>query len=413
MEAAVDAALGPGHPPKGEIRARRWCFTIHLKNLLVVGMTLEEWEKWARVQDWPGVRYLVFQRECGNATEREHIQGYIHFSTTKRRNYVNSVLHLKNTHLEMSKGTPADNRAYCTSEDKRIDGCQYFEHGECPGGQGSKLAGVAASIYKHGLKRAIEESPQTYITNGRGMRDLDYFYKRQKCANVIREVNVSVIYGQSGSGKSFWAEHFDVGNMYVLPDGTGTTWMDGYDDQRTLIIEDFKGKIPYRTLLRMLDNYPLDMQTKGGFVPCQYTEVIVTSNYHPNAWYDHSEDPWGLADIGPLQRRITTIVECKGVFPNAVCNIAERTMPDGSPEWLPVMSLPTYEQMAAEPGPTAHAEAAAPDTTVPSAASDAVPSTINPFDFIPRDWVSADTTYYPDVVAEAGIREPSGLNLFG
>ncbi len=412
MESVVKQVLGNEIAKKvvDNGQARRWCFTVHLKNLLVEDMTLKAWEQWARTNDWVGVRYMVFQREKEG---REHIQGYIHCTKVKRRAQINTLLKLKNTHLEMAIGSPSDNRAYCTEPEKRVGGAEYFEFGDCPGQQGSKLAAVAVTIKTHGLKRAIEESPQTYITNGRGMRDLDYFYKRQKCENLDRDVNVSVIIGTPGSGKSYWAHHFDRGNTYVMPDNTTTTWMDSYIGQRTLVIEDFTGKIPFRTLMRMLDNYPLDMQTKGGFAPCQYTEVIVTSNIHPNAWYDHSEDPWGLADVGPLQRRINTIVECKGVYPNALCNIGERTLPDGTPEWLPVQSLPTYAQMTAEPEPVVDQSA---DVAHSNPHSNAVPFAASASnECMPGFWPEGgiDTSFLGDN-DDKGESEPTrSVNLFG
>ncbi len=262
---------------------------------------------------------MVMQPEQA-ATERLHIQGYIHFTGQKRRGSVNNLIHLQNVHLEIAKGTPSDNRAYCTEVEKRVPGTEPFEFGDCPGGQGSKLTEVARMIKDKGLKRTVLEFPATYICNGRGMRDLDLFYLRESCASLIRtDLTVTVIWGTPGSGKSHWAEAiYDPEHRWALPDEQGTTWIDGYDGQRTLVIEDFKGKIPFRTLLRMLDVYPLEMQTKGGFCPAQWTDVIVTSNFHPNSWYGDDIDPWGF-EVSALQRRISNIIQCFGQFPKSTC----------------------------------------------------------------------------------------------
>ena len=216
-------------------QARRWCFTIFERS--IQPETLEQWENWARINQWNGVRYLVFQRETSTTTQRQHVQGYIHFTGQKRMHNVQALLHAPNCHMEMSKGNPSDNRAYCTDPDKRVPGATPFEFGDCPGNQGSKLTQVASTIKQRGLKRAIEEYPGTFICHARGMRDLDRYYKRQKIEErVTRDVTVLCVWGEAGSGKSYFAEHFDIGNCYSIPDITKRERlnMDGYDGQRPL-----------------------------------------------------------------------------------------------------------------------------------------------------------------------------------
>ncbi len=293
------------------VQARRWCFTVFEANLKEHG-TLSAWFSWLKVQNFPGCKYIVAQLELA-ATERLHVQGYIHFTGQKRRLSVNNILHLQNLHLEMAKGTPSDNRAYCTEADKRLCDTEPFEFGECPGGQGSKLAAVAAMIKAKGLKRAIEESPATYITNGRGMRDLDRFYKRQKVRP--NDVHVIVVNGDSGSGKTWWANMlYDPGHTFTMPavPKNGAAWFDGYDDERTVVLDEFSGRVEYELFKNLCDAIPLQVPVKGDYTPAMWDTLIITTNNHPCTWYGNDVDPWGLDTVSPVQRRIHTYVEAHG-----------------------------------------------------------------------------------------------------
>ncbi len=394
-----------------EPQARRWCFTVFEANLKEHG-TLAEWTTWAKVQQLNGVRYMVFQLEQAR-TERLHVQGYVHFTVQKRRGSVNNILHLQNLHLEMAKGTPSDNRAYCTDNDKRVDGTEAFEFGDCPGGQGSKLAVVAATIKEKGLKRAIEESPATYITNGRGMRDLDRFYKRQKTRPD--SVHVIVIHGDSGAGKSWWAKKlYDPGNTYTMPavPRNGNAWFDGYDSERTLVLDEFSGRIEFELFKNMCD--PLDMQVpvKGDYTPAMWDTIIVTTNNHPCTWYGNDIDSWGVDPNvkSPIQRRIGTYIEAKGIYNND-------TQKYNVISWVadiesgPVDSLPTR---ADEQTPV-DAEVA-PSNPVVDEDMDALleewEKEEKENNFMPDSFVATDTDFEGLLGGLDGDEEPEGLNLF-
>ncbi len=417
MAAVVGGAQKPGAVPS----ARRWCFTIHVANLLTNGpLTLEDWCAWARVHDWVGVRYLVFQRERGDKTQREHVQGYIHFSQQKRRTTVNGELHLQNVHLEVAKGTPSDNRAYCTDAEKREPGTEYFEHGDCPGGQGSRLAIVAESIKKKGLNQTIEENPQTYITCGRGMRDLDVFYKRQR--KRTGSIHVIVICGTSGSGKSFWANNlYDPGDehTFTMPavPANGGAWFDGYDDQRTLVMDEFSGRVEYELMKNIMDPYKMQIPTKGSHVPALWDTVVITTNYHPNTWYPNDLDAWGLDTVSPIQRRIHTYIEAHGNY-------------NKGDHWYTVNSwISGVESAAIKILPTRIDESDKATVAEKPAASNASPTAFEPTveellgswavedeaaqnDFMPSDWVPTNTTYDGDN-EDMGELEPLGEDLFG
>lgn len=294
-------------------------------------LNIQGWDDWVRsVETWEGVKYLVFQQERGGNTQRLHLQGYVHMSKVVRATQLGTLFNCQPTAFTSARGGPASNRAYCTKEDTREAGTTTYEYGDCPGGQGKRMDIVAASIKEHGLKRTIEENMGTYITCHRGMHELDRYLKRQRLeGRQSRHMETTVVYGDAGSGKSYWANHWDPGNTYVLPDikrGERVN-LDGYDGQRTLLIEDFDGAIDYRTLLRMLDVYNCDFNTKGSMVAADWNYVLITSNLHPNSWYGNDKDPWYYEPnkTGPLQRRLTRIIRAEGIHPNSKAILEDGT----------------------------------------------------------------------------------------
>ncbi len=300
--------------------ARHWAFTVWPKHLLN-HESLDSWFEFAKTNT-AGVTYLVIQHETGTKKEGHHVQGFITLATKIRPTPLGSKFQVKPEafQLMMKKSTPQKNRAYCTDDSKRLVGTEFFEYGTVPGKETPKLESMCDLVKAQGLKRAIESDPATFVRHCNGLATYDLFCKRQKTeGRTERPLEVFVVYGDPGSGKSYWARNFDKCNCWPLPDiekGSRLN-IDGYNGQRTLIIEDYEGELPYRSLLKVLDVYNADFNTKGAYDCADWRYVIITANMHPCRWYDDRKDPWGLDIEGPLQRRIHTLIECTGVYPNS------------------------------------------------------------------------------------------------
>jgi len=65
------------------------------------------------------------------------------------------------------------------------------------------------------------------------------------------------------------------------------------------VLDDFYGWLPWDFLLRLLDRYPLLVETKGGQVQFVAKTVVITSNKPYLEWYSESFDK------APLTRRLT------------------------------------------------------------------------------------------------------------
>ncbi len=294
---------------------RHYAFTVWGKDL-TVHKDVTEWFDWTKTQT-AGITYLVMQHEQGAKKGGHHIQGFLTMATKRRPSTLGNIFHLAPTCFQKMKklSTPQKNRAYCTKDEDRLPGTEFFEYGTCPGLQPNKVETMCDLILKHGLKRAIESDPATYIRHSNGFKTLDMHYKRQKTRNDT--IHVIVICGPPGAGKSWWAKKlYDPGNTFTIPavPRSGQAWFDYYDGERTLVIDECSGRIEFELFKNMLD--PLDMlcPTKGDHSPAMWDTVIVTTNFHPNSWYNNDIDWWGTDTKGPLQRRIHWYIEATGDY---------------------------------------------------------------------------------------------------
>ena len=130
-------------------------------------------------------------------------------------------------------------------------------------------------------------------------------------STVKREwkTTIIVLWGESGTGKSILAQNIaeQQGIPFMKPDGK---WWDGYRGEEVVIIDDYNGHaIEYREMLRIMDRYPHKVEIKGGFIEFLAKIIIVTSNFHPNKWY---ENVWGIMGMEkPFQRRLSLVLELK------------------------------------------------------------------------------------------------------
>ena len=148
-----------------------------------------------------GVTYAVFQLEEGkNGTP--HYQGYVAFEKKKRLTAIEHLLRGAG-HWEISRGSPTQNREYCTKDDGRIG--DFSEIGTLPAGQGARsdLVGLHSAL-KDGLTQADYAN--------------EYFSKFIQYPNLVQNYVVSTIEARDPS-KPFLvlASHRPRGNRKVSP----------------------------------------------------------------------------------------------------------------------------------------------------------------------------------------------------
>lgn len=276
--------------------SRNWCFTINNPS------SQED-----RVQDWEeksSARYCVWQMEKGE-DGTPHVQGYLCVSPSKplafmKKNY-NSRAHWE------KRAAPTHKQAidYCRKEESRIAG--PWEWGDRPleTGVNKGAAGPEALMECKAHLDAGGTFEELYETNFKCMSRNSKFLKEYNLTLKNKQRNwqttVKVYWGDTGTGKSRRALHEAGDNAYWMkkPARQQGIFFDGYDAHENVVIDEFYGWIPWDVLLRMIDRYPMLVDSKGGMVNFCPKVIWITSNKNPYQWYGN------IIDDSPLRRRLS------------------------------------------------------------------------------------------------------------
>nr|WAE42213.1 MAG: replication associated protein [Cressdnaviricota sp.] len=100
-----------------------------------------------------------------------------------------------------------------------------------------------------------------------------------------RDVAVSYIYGEAGSGKSLYARSLTSDFFVVDCRDDGSFVLDGYAGQSHIIIDDITPKANLAQLLKLLDRYVDKFTVRYTSIFMTWTSVSITSNTQPALLY--------------------------------------------------------------------------------------------------------------------------------
>lgn len=235
---------------------------------------------------------VMMHRCCKEVGEKgtKHLQGAILF----KRGYRFSQLKKLFPKVRWDGTKTGDPENYC------IKGEVVINIDERKQGERTDLRLIAERL-KDGasIEEIAIEYPSQFIRYHKGIETLQRTL--QKKTVEFEKIEVTVLIGSPGCGKTRKAYEMDK-KLYNVPEPVNDKlWFDGYHGEETILLDDFYGWIKYHTLLQLLDGYPMSLPVKGGMVAKAWKKVIITSNKHPSDWYNREE--WAA-----LKRRITTII---------------------------------------------------------------------------------------------------------
>lgn len=277
--------------------SRGWCFTLY---------DFENEDLPTDITPENKLKYGIYQLERCPNTGTLHVQGYFEFSTPVRWRFVQRITGDPDCHVEPRIGTPKQASDYC----RKLKSAETnpTEFGELPEGPGSRsdLLQVQEALNQGATPQEIAQD--FFPAWSRYHRAFERYYLDRAPAREW-PMEVHVRYGVTGSGKTFGVYDiarqaglsvYDVASPNI---SNGAVWFCGYTGQDIIILDDFYGWLPWTFFLKLLDRYPLRVQTKGGTVPFLSKRIYITSNVHPNQWYNYGQHMHFTA----LERRITTI----------------------------------------------------------------------------------------------------------
>lgn len=228
--------------------------------------------------------YLVMGQECCPTTGRQHVNGYYEYPRARK---LDTELNKFNKHfgkgfgnLQAARGSHGENFDYSSKDERNV-----YEFGT-PARQGVRKDLIEAQKEINDGKSVDNitiENPMLYHIYGRTLNKLEDLRMRKMYRTTMTKG--TWIYGPTGTGKSREAfKNFHPSTHYVVPNDNG--WWDGYCQQETVIINDFRGKIPYDELLQIVDKYPYSVKRRGREpMPFVSKHVIITSSLSPQECY--------------------------------------------------------------------------------------------------------------------------------
>jgi len=282
--------------------ARHWCFTLN-------NPTIDEEEIIERLEQL-GFIYTVFQLEVGEQGT-PHYQGYVIWKEKQR---LTAVTPLFAAHWSIARGTPEQNKAYCTKPESRLG--DFCESGLFPETQPGKRTDLDKLHSR--LKENERLSLQSYATEFFSLfaryPDLSerYYDATLPPRDPETPFRTWLLIGPPGTGKSRLSLH-----LAKLCGGgepfrhSNIKWFDGYRGERTVIFDDFCGSsLSFSIFKRVLDRYPFRVELKGTTREMVATNFIITTNQEPSSWW--KEEVTG-SDKSAIFRRIGKVLWFRGL----------------------------------------------------------------------------------------------------
>lgn len=286
-----------------DVRSRAWCFTLN-------NYTVEQYDSVVELQHIAS--YVVIGEEVG-ASGTPHIQGYVYFKNAKSFKKMQKLI--PEAHLEVAKGTPQEASDYC-----KKDG-QYEEHGVLPK-QGKR---VDLDLIKNEIVNGkkvddiVIESPAIYHQYGRTLEKIEDIVLRKQTRTQMTKG--FWIYGTSGCGKSeMLFKKYNNSDYYVWK--KDKEWQCGYKQQNVVIIDEFRGQLPFYKLLELCDRWTNCWLERRGreAIPFVSKCVCITSPLKPEEVYKNldANDKWiqfnrryRVIDISDIRQKLILELELK------------------------------------------------------------------------------------------------------
>lgn len=109
----------------------------------------------------------------------------------------------------------------------------------------------------------------------------------KKANGVFRNVEVTYIYGQTGTGKTKYVmEKCGSENCFRVTNNNHRAF-DGYKGQDVIVFEEFRSRFRIEDMLNYLDGYPLMLPSRWKNKEAAYTKVYILTDWPLEKQYEH------------------------------------------------------------------------------------------------------------------------------
>lgn len=252
---------------------------------------------------------------CVSADGFHHLHAVFEDTKTMRSTAVKKLY--PGMHVEPTKGNKQQAEDYINKrgkwEEKGEKILAKAQYGEIKGAQGQRRdIEIIGEMLEQGQtpKDILGASFGNYRYES--MIRKAYFAKRDAETLIQREVKGYYHVGESGSGKSYTAvqlmEAHGEDNVFVMTNYDNGAF-DGYNGERILVLDEFRGQMKYPILMHVLDKYKSTFQARYSNIRGLWSEVHICSVLPVELLYGDMVDKNKRYDnIEQLLRRIGAIV---------------------------------------------------------------------------------------------------------
>lgn len=247
-----------------------------MRNCCFTGFKESEYEF-----DESKMKYLIIGKETCPSTNRKHWQGYVEFKNPYTLNSIKKLFKDDKIHVEARKGSARQASDYCKKEGN------FKEYGSISKqGERTDLDRLKDEILTEGLKvdDIVIDNPTMYHQYGRTLHKIEDLKMRK----IFRTEQTKGIWywGETGVGKSHKAFEGYTPDTHYVWQYEQSGWQDGYCQQETVIMNEFRGQVKYSELLELLDKWPYSVKRRHR-EPMPFTSklIIITSSMHPKDIY--------------------------------------------------------------------------------------------------------------------------------
>jgi len=247
-----------------------------MRNCCFTGFKESEYEF-----DESKMKYLIIGKETCPSTNRKHWQGYVEFKNPYTLNSIKKLFKDDKIHVEARKGSARQASDYCKKEGN------FKEYGTISKqGERTDLDRLKDEILTEGLKvdDIVIDNPTMYHQYGRTLHKIEDLKMRK----IFRTEQTKGIWywGETGVGKSHKAFEGYTPDTHYVWQYEQSGWQDGYCQQETVIMNEFRGQVKYSELLELLDKWPYSVKRRHR-EPMPFTSklIIITSSMHPKDIY--------------------------------------------------------------------------------------------------------------------------------
>ena len=295
-------------------RSRKWLLTIN--NPLEAKLSHDAIKK--TLSEKKNLVYWCMADEIGLEKHTPHTHIYMVFRNAVSFNTIKKLF--PTAHADKSLGSSAENKAYVQKSgkwaedekaDTKVEGT-FEEFGELPEelGQGSRsdISNVYAMIADGLSNGQIMEANPSYALHISRMDKIRQDILEDRFRNTFRELDVTYIWGPTGTGKTRGVMESHGFNVYRIVDYSHP--FDRFASESVLCFDEFRSSLPIGDMLNYLDGYPIALPARYVNRTACYEKVYIISNISLQSQYPNVQDVEAVTWQAFL-RRIHHVIEYK------------------------------------------------------------------------------------------------------